>query len=70
MAKPSMASMPCAVPPMKWYRMPMPNSPIDATVRPMIEPPKKATFSASAAPLLLAATAVRTFALVAVYMPI
>ena len=48
----------------------MPNRPIDATVRPMIEPPKKATFSASAAPLLLAATAVRTFALVAVYMPI
>ncbi len=68
-AKPSMASMPCAVPPMKKYSVPMPRRPIDATVRPMIEPPKKATFRAAAAPLVFAATAVLTFALVAEYIP-
>ena len=36
----------------------------------MMEPPKKATESACAAPLLWAAVVVRTLALVAVYMPI
>ena len=49
--------------------MPMPRRPIDATVSPMIEPPKKAMFKAAAAPLVLAATAVLTFALVAEYIP-
>ena len=48
----------------------MPNNPIEATVRPMIDPPKKATFRAAAAPSVLAATAVLTFAFVAEYMPI
>jgi hypothetical protein len=37
--------------------------------RPMMEPPKKATVSASAAPLVWAAVVVREFAWVAVYMP-
>ena len=35
----------------------------------MIEPPKNAMFRADAAPLSLAATAVLTLALVAVYIP-
>ena len=48
----------------------MPTNPIAATVRPIIEPPKNATLSAEAAPPSLAATAVLTLALVAVYIPI
>ena len=44
-------------------------SPSEATARPMIEPPKKATESAAAAPSACAAVVVRTLALVAVYMP-
>ncbi len=43
---------------------------MDATVSPMIEPPKKATESAAGAPSVWAAVVVRTLALVAVYMPI
>ena len=39
-------------------------------VKPIIDPPKKATFNASEAPFSFAATAVLTFALVAVYIPI
>ena len=40
-----------------------------ATVRPMIEPPKKATVRAAGAPLSAAAVVVRTFARVAVNIP-
>ena len=40
-----------------------------ATVRPIMEPPKKATFNAAPGPLSLAAVVVRTLALVAVCMP-
>ncbi len=43
---------------------------MEATVSPMMEPPKKATDSAAAAPSVWAAVVVRTLALVAVYMPI
>ena len=43
---------------------------MDATVSPMTEPPKKAMFRASDAPLTFAATAVLTLALVAAYIPI
>jgi hypothetical protein len=42
---------------------------MDATVRPIIDPPKKAIVRALAAPLSRAATAVLTFALVAAYIP-
>ncbi len=69
-AKPSIDSIPCNVLPINPYSTPIPSKPIDATVRPIIEPPKKAIFNASAAPLFLAATAVRTLAFVAVYIPI
>ena len=48
----------------------MPNNPIEATVKPMIDPPKKATFNASDGPFSFAATAVLTLAFVAVYIPI
>ena len=68
-AKPSIDSMPCKLPPINPYSTPIPNKPMDATVRPIIEPPKNATFNASEAPLVLAATAVLTFAFVAVYIP-
>ena len=47
----------------------MPTNPIAATVKPIIEPPKNAIFKADDAPLSLAATAVLTFAFVAVYIP-
>ena len=50
-------------------KIPTPTNPIAATVKPMTEPPKNATLSASAAPFSLAATAVLTLALVAAYMP-
>ena len=43
----------------------MPSKPIEATVNPMIDPPKKATLRAAAAPFVLAATAVLTLAFVA-----
>ena len=42
---------------------------MDATVSPITDPPKKATESAWAGPSFLAARVVRTFALVAVYIP-
>ena len=48
---------------------PRPSSPMAATVRPMTAPPEKAILSALAAPVSLAATVVRTFARVAVFMP-
>ena len=41
-----------------------------ATVSPMIEPPKNATVRAAGAPLSAAAVVVRTFARVAVNIPI
>ena len=50
--------------------MPMPSRPIEATVSPIIEPPKKATLRAAAAPFVFAATAVLTLAFVAEYIPI
>ena len=50
--------------------MPSPIRPSEATARPIIEPPKNATLSASAAPLSLAAVVVLTLARVAVFMPI
>ena len=43
---------------------------MEATVKPMIEPPKNATLRASDAPSSFAATAVLTLAFVAVYIPI
>ena len=48
----------------------MPTKPIAATVKPIIDPPKKAILSAEAEPPSLAATAVLTLAFVAVYIPI
>lgn len=50
-------------------RTPRPMRPMEATVSPMTDPPKNATLRAAAAPCSLAAIVVRTFALVAVYMP-
>ena len=47
----------------------MPISPIEATVRPITDPPKNATARALAEPCWFAATVVRTLALVAQYMP-
>ena len=62
----------CAVsgsPPKKRYRVPSPSSPSEATASPMMDPPKNATARASSRPLVCAATVVRTFARVAVRMP-
>ncbi len=70
MPKPWMAWACSGSPPKNRYRVPSPSSPSEATARPMIEPPKKATVSASAAPLVCAAVVVRTLARVAVLMPI
>mgnify|MGYP007000153551 CR=1 len=49
---------------------PKPNKPIAATVKPIIDPPKKATVKLSDIPNLFAEFVVLTFALVDVYMPI
>src|SRR5262252_2746548 len=50
-------------------KSPRPRMPRAATVSPMTEPPKKATACALSRPMLRAASAVRTFALVAAFMP-
>ena len=52
------------------YNKPRPSSPIAATVKPIIDPPKKATDKLSLTPVFCAAVAVLTFAFVAVYIPI
>ena len=49
---------------------PRPNTPRDATVIPITEPPLKATQRASGAPSVLAASHVRELDLVAAFMPI
>ena len=54
----------------KVKQIPIPTKPIAATVKPIIEPPKKAILRASEGPWSLAATAVLTLALVAEYIPI
>ena len=59
----------CGSEPKIKYKMPKPRSPIEATVNPIMEPPKKATVKASEAPLSWAAVAVRTLACVAAYIP-
>ena len=55
--------------PKKMKRVPTPSRPIEATVSPMIDPPKKAVVRAAPAPLWCAARAVRTFTWVAEYIP-
>ena len=69
MPKPWMAWECSGSPPNSMYSVPMPIRPSAATARPMIEPPKNATVSASAAPCVCAAVVVRTLARVAVLMP-
>src|SRR3970040_363592 len=65
MAKPLMMTGSCQ----RRKKMPRPRMPSAAMVRPMTEPPKKATASALSRPTVRAACAVRTLALVAAFMP-
>ena len=70
MAKPWMMWTSFSVSPKKTNNPPTPSKPIEATVKPMTDPPKNAVVSAGPAPRLCAAMAVRTFTCVAEYMPI
>src|SRR3990170_2484815 len=65
MAKPLMMTGSCQ----RRRKMPRPRRPSEAMVRPITEPPKKATASALSRPTVRAACAVRTLALVAAFMP-
>ena len=69
MAKPWMMWTSFSEFPKKRNKVPTPRRPIEATVSPMIEPPKNAVVSAAPAPLWCAAKAVRTLTCVAEYMP-